>query len=84
MIIPNSDNDRKRIKEAMKRVSEAMSKIEEHQDHIKEICAAVEEEHDVPKAKFKKVATMFHKGNADIFAADNAEIEELYDAAVGG
>lgn len=83
MIIPSSDNDRKRLKDAMKRVSEAMSKIEGQQEHIKEICEAVEEEHDVPKAKFKKVATMYHKGNADIFAADNAEIEELYDAAVG-
>jgi hypothetical protein len=25
---------------------------------------------------------MYHKGNADIVAEDNAEIEDLYDAAV--
>ena len=83
MIIPNSDSARKRVKDAAQKVSEAMSRIEEHQDHIKEICAMVEDELDVPKAKFKKVATMFHKGNADIFASDNAEIEDLYDATIG-
>lgn len=82
MMIPSSKDDRKRIKAAMKEVSNAMAAMEGHQDHIKEICVRVEEEFDIPKAKFKKVATMYHKGNADIVAEDNSEIEDLYEAAV--
>lgn len=81
-MIPSSSEDRKRIKSAMKEMSNAMSAIEGHQDHIKEICVRVEEEFDIPKAKFKKVSTMYHKGNADIVADENSEIEDLYDAAV--
>lgn len=84
MIIPSSADDRKRIKAAMKEVSNVMAKIESNQDHIKEICVRVEEEFDIPKAKFKKVATMYHKGNADLVAEGNSEIEDLYDAAVNG
>lgn len=82
MMIPSAKEDRKKIMGAMKKISDAMIAIESHQDHIKEICVAVEEEFDVPKTKFKKVAMMYHKGNADIVAEDNAEIEDLYDAAV--
>ena len=81
-MIPSSNEDRKKIKGAMKEVSNAMNGIEGHQDHIKEICVRVEEEFGIPKGKFKKVATMYHKGNADIVAEDNSEIEDLYDAAV--
>ena len=81
-MIPSSKEDRKIIKNAMKEFSNAMIAIEGHQDHIKEICVRVEEEFDIPKAKFKKVAAMYHKGNADIIAEDNSEIEDLYDAAV--
>jgi hypothetical protein len=81
MMIPSSNEDRKRIKSAMKDVSDAMTKIEMQQEHIKEICVRMEEEFDLPKAKFKKVAVMYHKGNADIVSSDNSEIEDLYEAA---
>jgi hypothetical protein len=42
----------------------------------------MDEEFDLPKAKFKKVATMYHKGNMDIVREENSDIEDLYEAAV--
>jgi len=82
MMIPSSKEDRKKIKSAMKDVSNAMTKIEAQQEYIKDVCVRMDEEFDLPKAKFKKVATMYHKGNMDIVKEEQSEIEDLYEAAV--
>jgi len=82
MMIPSGNSDRKKIKQAIESVSNAMSAIEQHNEHIKEICVRIEEEFDLPKAKFKKVATMYHKGNADVISNEQSELEDLYDAAI--
>lgn len=81
-MIPSGKDDRKRIKAAMKEISTAMTKIEAQQDYIKDVCVRMDEEFDLPKAKFKKVATMYHKGNMDVVREENSDIEDLYEAAI--
>jgi hypothetical protein len=54
IIIPSSEEDRKRIKAAMEEISNSYTRVEAERDFVKEAINSLSEDVDVPKTYYAK------------------------------
>lgn len=74
--------ERNKIREALKQVSDSMTRISAEKDLIKDIVAGVVEECSIPKKVFNKMAKVYYKQNFSEEIANNEEFENIYTEVV--
>lgn len=80
IIIPSSPDDRQKIRDAIQEISNSLTRIEAEQDHIKAVLTVVEEKYDIPKKQTRKIASAYHKQNAEEVLSEMNVFETLYEA----
>jgi hypothetical protein len=77
VIIPSSDEDKKRIKGAMEEMSNSFTRVEAERDFQKEAINALADDVDIPKNILRKMARIYHKQNLPAVVAELDDIETL-------
>jgi len=77
VIIPSSDEDKKRIKGAMEEMSNSFTRVEAERSFQKEAINALAEDVDIPKNILRKMARIYHKQNLPAVVAELDDIETL-------
>ena len=77
IILPSSDEDKKRIKDCMDEVSNSYTRMEAERDFIKEAVIALEDDVGIPKKYLSKMARIYHKNNVNEVVAEIEDIEAL-------
>jgi phage terminase large subunit-like protein len=80
VIIPSSPEDRQQVRSAIQEISNSMTRIEAEQDHIKAVLTMIEERFEIPKKQSRKLASAYHKQNADEVVSEMNAFETLYEA----
>lgn len=80
VIIPTSDEDRKRIRGAMEEISNSYTRTEAERDFVKEAINELSEEVDIPKNILRKMARIFHKQNITDVVSEVEDIEALMES----
>lgn len=80
VIIPSSEEDRKRIRNAMEEISNSYTRVEAERDFVKDAINALSEEVDVPKNILRKMARIYHKQNMQDVVAEVEDIEALMES----
>ena len=80
VIIPTSDEDRKRIRGAMEEISNSYTRVEAERDFIKDAINDLSEEVDIPKNILRKMARIFHKQNMADVVSEVEDIEALMES----
>jgi uncharacterized protein (DUF342 family) len=83
VIIPSSDADKKKIKDALFEISASMTRMEAEKSLIKEILSNIEEEVEIPKKFMSKMAKVYHKQNYSSELADHEDFTTLYETITG-
>jgi len=77
IIIPSSEADRKRIKEAMEEISNSYLRQETEREFVKEANISLEDDVGIPKKYLGKMARIYHKQNMSEIVSEIEEIEAL-------
>lgn len=80
VIIPSSDEDRKRIRGAMEEISNSYARTEAERDFVKEAINNLSEDVDIPKNILRKMARIFHKQNMADVVSEVEDIEALMES----
>ena len=80
VIIPTSDEDRKRIRGAMEEISNSYTRVEAERDFVKDAINDLSEEVDIPKNILRKMARIFHKQNMADVVSEVEAIEALMES----
>ena len=80
VIIPSSDEDRKRIRGAMEEISNSYTRTEAERDFVKEAINNLSEDVDIPKNILRKMARIFHKQNMADVVSEVEDIEALMES----
>lgn len=80
IIIPSSEEDRKRIKAAMEEISNSYTRVEAERDFVKEAISSLSEDVDVPKNILRKMARIYHRQNMADVVSEVEDIEALMEA----
>ena len=80
VIIPTSDEDRKRIRGAMEEISNSYTRVEAERDFVKDAINELSEEVDIPKNILRKMARIFHKQNMADVVSEVEDIEALMES----
>lgn len=80
VIIPTSEEDRKRIRDAMEEISNSYTRVEAERDFVKEAINNLAEDVDVPKNILRKMARIYHKQNMQDVVAEVEDIEALMES----
>ncbi|MDB4331396.1 hypothetical protein N9987_00655 [bacterium] len=80
VIIPSSDEDRKRIRGAMEEISNSYTRTEAERDFVKDAINELSEEVDLPKNILRKMARIFHKQNISDVVSEVEDIEALMES----
>lgn len=80
VIIPTSDEDRKRIRGAMEEISNSYTRVEAERDFVKDAINDLSEEVDIPKNILRKMARIFHKQNMADVVSEVEDIEALMES----
>lgn len=83
VIVPSSDADKKKIKDALFEISASMTRIESEKNLVKEILANIEEEVNIPKKFMAKMAKVYHKQNYSQEVSDQEDFQTLYETITG-
>lgn len=83
VIVPSSDADKKKIKDALFEISASMTRMESEKNLIREILANIEEEVNIPKKFMNKMARVYHKQNYSTEVADQEDFQTLYETITG-
>ena len=78
VIIPASDEDKKRIKGCIEEISNSMTRMAAEREFIKEAVASCCEDVDIDKKYLKKMATIYHKQNLNEVVGEVEDVEALY------
>jgi hypothetical protein len=82
IIIPSSEDDKKKIKDAMLEISNSMTRIDAEKDFIKEAVAELSDKVQIPKKYLNKMARIFHKQNLSEVKTEMDDIETLYESTM--
>jgi hypothetical protein len=82
VIIPTSDEDKKRIKDCVIEISNAKTMIEAQRDFIKEAIDSCVEDVDVDKKHLRKMADIYHKQNLLEVVGAVEDVEALYESVM--
>lgn len=77
-----TQDDRKKIQGALKEMSDSMTRVAAEKDLQKEIAEKMNEELNVGKAHFNKLARIYHASNLMEEAAKNEEFMEFAEAVM--
>lgn len=77
IIIPSSEADRKRIKEAMQEISNSYLRQEAEREFVKEAIASLEDDVGIPKKYLGKMSRIYHKQNMSEIVSEIEDIEAL-------
>ena len=80
VIIPTSEEDRKRIRDAMEEISNSYTRTEAERDFVKEAINNLAEDVDIPKNILRKMARIYHKQNMQDVVAEVEDIEALMES----
>ena len=80
VIIPSSEEDRKRIKDAMEEISNSYTRTEAERDFVKEAINSLAEDVDIPKNILRKMARIYHKQNMADVVSEVEDIEALMES----
>lgn len=82
VIIPSSDEDKKRIKDCVIEISNAKTLMEAQRDFIKEAINSCVEDVEVDKKHLKKMADIYHKQNLLEVVGAVEDVEALYESVM--
>jgi len=77
IIMPSTDEDKKRIKDCMDEISASYLRQEAERSFIKEALVSLEEDVGIPKKYLGKMARIYHKQNMAEVVSEIEEIEAL-------
>ena len=80
IIIPSSDQDKKRVKECMEEISISYIRQEAEREFVKEALISLEEDVGIPKKYLGKMARIYHKQNMSELVSEIEEIEALLES----
>lgn len=80
VIIPSSEEDRKKIRGAMEEISNSYTRVEAERDFVKDAINALSEEVDIPKNILRKMAKIYHKQNITDVVSEVEDIEALMES----
>jgi hypothetical protein len=80
VIIPSSEEDRKRIKDAMEEISNSYTRVEAERDFVKDAINSLAEDVDIPKGILRKMARIYHKQNINDVVSEVEDIEALMES----
>jgi hypothetical protein len=82
VIIPTSDEDKKRIKDCIIEISNAKTMMESQRDFIKEAINSCVEDVDIDKKHLRKMAEIYHKQNLLEVVGEVEDVEALYEGVM--
>jgi uncharacterized protein (DUF342 family) len=82
IIIPSSESDKQKIKDAMKEISNAMTRIDAEKEFIKEAIDELADSVQIPKKYLNKMARIHHKQNLYEVSTEMDDIETLYESTM--
>jgi hypothetical protein len=82
VIIPSSDEDKKRIKGCIEEISNAMTMMDAQRTFIKEAVNSCVEDVEIDKKHLRKMATIYHKQNLSQVVGDVEDLEALYEGVM--
>ena len=77
-----STDDRIKIQKALREMSDSMTRVSAEKDLQKDIAQTIQDECNVPKAQFNKLAKIYHASNLMEEAARNEEFMEFAEAVM--
>jgi len=80
VIIPSSEEDRKKIRGAMEEISNSYTRVEAERDFVKDAINALADEVDIPKNILRKMARIYHKQNMQDVVSEVEDIEALMES----
>lgn len=80
VIIPSSEEDRKKIRGAMEEISNSYTRVEAERDFVKDAINALADEVDIPKNILRKMAKIYHKQNITDVVSEVEDIEALMES----
>ena len=80
IIIPSSDEDKKRIRGAFEEISNSYLRMESERGFQKDAIEALAEDVDIPKATLRKAARVFHKQNITSVVTEIEDMEALLES----
>jgi uncharacterized FlgJ-related protein len=80
VIIPSSEEDRKKIRGAMEEISNSYTRVEAERDFVKDAINALADEVDIPKNILRKMAKIYHKQNINDVVSEVEDIEALMES----
>ena len=82
VIIPTSDEDKKRIKDCVIEISNAKTLMEAQRDFIREAINSCVEDVEVDKKHLRKMAEIYHKQNLLEVVGAVEDVEALYESVM--
>ncbi len=82
VIIPTSDEDKKRIKDCVIEISNAKTQMEAQRDFIREAINSCVEDVEVDKKHLRKMAEIYHKQNLLEVVGAVEDVEALYESVM--
>lgn len=80
IIIPSSEEDKKRIRGAFEEISNSFLRIESERAFQKDAIDSLAEDVDIPKATLRKAARVFHKQNISSVVTEVEDMEALLES----
>jgi anaerobic glycerol-3-phosphate dehydrogenase len=80
IIIPSSEEDRKRIRGAFEEISNSFVRIEGERSFQKDAIEALAEDVDIPKGTLRKAARVFHRQNISSVVTEVEDMEALLES----
>ena len=82
VIIPSSDEDKKRIKGCIEEISNSMTRMDAEREFIKEAGNLCAEEVEIDKKHLRKMAKIYHKQNLAEVVGEIEDVEWLYEGVM--
>jgi ectoine hydroxylase-related dioxygenase (phytanoyl-CoA dioxygenase family) len=84
VVIPSSEADRQKIKDAIEEMSNSFVRVEAEREHQKAIVERIFEDMNFDKRIFKKMAKDYHKNKFDQTVSENDAYETAYELIIKG
>lgn len=75
----STNEDKKKVANAIKEISDSMTRIDAEKDLIKDIIQVTYENHEIDKKHIRKLASIYHKQNMSEVRYEYDEVETLYE-----
>ncbi len=80
IIIPSSDADKKKLKDAIIEADGCLIRIDAEKDQVKTILENLAEEFQIDKKTLRKTLSIYHKQNKHKVDSEKDNVDQLYDA----